>query len=151
MMPPSFVVCGQNFGVLSLLRCPSSKSLKSSLAGRKQPTEQPNGHFPEKQKHWKFSQAPIHSKCCTKGDRPCSCDHFEMRLTSVRPSVQKLSAFEIKNIYLHAYSRNLVDFSAKIFRKVHRKCMCQQFPTCPFTNTLHSTIFLDPILPSTSL
>ena len=54
-----------------------------------------------------------------------------MRLTSVRPSVQKLSAFEIKNIYLHAYSRNLVDFSAKIFRKVHRKCMCQQFPTCP--------------------
>ena len=32
-----------------------------------------------------------------QGDRPCSCDHFEMRLTSVRPSVQKLSAFEIKN------------------------------------------------------
>ena len=86
-----------------------------------------------------------------QGDRPCSCDHFEMRLTSVRPSVQKLSAFEIKNIYLHAYSRNLVDFSAKIFRKVHRKCMCQQFPTCPFTNTLHSTIFLDPILPSSLL
>ena len=25
-----------------------------------------------------------------QGDRPCSCDHFEMRLTSVRPSVQKL-------------------------------------------------------------
>ena len=32
------------------------KSLKSSLAGRKGPTEQPNKHFPEKQKHSKFSQ-----------------------------------------------------------------------------------------------
>ena len=27
------------------------KSLRSSLAGRKRPTEQPNGYFPEKEKH----------------------------------------------------------------------------------------------------
>ena len=56
MMPPSFVVCVQNFRVLSLLRCPSPKNFKSSLAGRKWPSEQPNGHFPEKQKCSKFTQ-----------------------------------------------------------------------------------------------
>ena len=78
-----------------------------------------------------------------QGDRPYSCGRFEMRLTSVRPSVQKLWAFQNKNASLCAHSRALVDFSAKILRTVHRKCTCQHFPACPITNTLHSTIFLD--------
>ena len=56
MMPLSFVVRGQKFGALSLLRCPSPNSLKSSLSGRKRPTEQLNEHFPEKPRHSKFCQ-----------------------------------------------------------------------------------------------
>ena len=34
-----------------------------------------------------------------QGDRPCSCDRFEMRLTSVRHLVQKLWAFQNKNVF----------------------------------------------------
>ena len=55
-----------------------------------------------------------------------------MRLTSVRPSVQKLSAFEIKNIYLHAYSRNLVDFLSQNLQKSPQKMHVSTVPHLPF-------------------
>ena len=46
---------------------------------------------------------------------PCTSDRFDVRLTSVQRSVQKLSAFRIENVFIRAYSMNLLDFQPKSY------------------------------------
>ena len=60
-------------------------------------------------------QTPMQQRL--QGDRPCSCGRFEMQLTSVRPSVQNLSALKNQK-YLHTaqiFSQNLENFPPKMY------------------------------------